>query len=484
MSEKIEVFYAAAVSVLHVVFAVAVTWHAVLHKRESRTVAAWVGLAWLAPILGSLTYLCLGINRIERIGASLEIEESRKGLFKRETTPGDARRAIDLLKRHPTFSGLARAGKAITGRPIELHNDIQPLIDGDEAYPAMLEAINEAKHSVALLSYIFDNDRVGEKFFEALVAANQRGVEVRVLVDYVGSRYSPKPTIVKRLKQAGIEAAPFLETRGIGMFRYANLRNHRKILVVDGSVGFTGGTNIREGHWLSMEPAEPVQCLHFKIEGPVVSQMLETFAIDWDFTTGEKLTHGPWIGEPAAAGDTAARGVTDGPDEDLDKMLGIILSALSVASKRVSIITPYFLPEEALIGALVTAALRGVEIDIVLPEKNNIPIMDWATEPQLPFLIEKGCRIHRTPAPFDHTKLVVVDSAWALIGSTNWDARSLRLNFEYNLECYGEEFGGQLDAVIQRKIRDARLVTMDELHSRSRLVLVRNGIARLFSPYL
>ncbi len=484
MFQEIEVILGTGLSVLHVILAIGVTWHAVLHKPESRTVASWVGLAWLAPIVGSVAYACLGINRIERMGASLDIEEARRSVSRSGITKDDEKRAQQFGEKHPTFISLAYAGRAITGRLIDFKNDIQPLIDGDEAYPEMLKAIDEAKESVALLSYIFDNDRVGEMFFQALVNAHERGVSVRVLVDYVGSRYSPRPTIVKRLHQAGIDASAFLETGKFGKLRYANLRNHRKILVVDGRIGFTGGTNIREGHWLSMEPNEPVQCLHFRIEGPVVSQMMEAFSVDWDFTTGERLVGEPWYAEVEGQGTVAARGVTDGPDEDLDKMSRMIMSALSVATKRVRIVTPYFLPDEVIEGALKTASLRGVEIDVLLPEKNNIPIMDWATVPSLPPLIENGLKFYRTPEPFDHTKVMIVDGAWALIGSTNWDARSLRLNFEYNLECYGEAFAGKLEKIVEKKIEEARPVTLEEIKNRNTLRQVRDGLARLFSPYL
>ena len=165
-------------------------------------------------------------------------------------------------------------------------------------------------------------------------------------------------------------------------------------------------------------------------------------------------------------------------------MSRMIMSALSVATKRVRIVTPYFLPDEVIEGALKTASLRGVEIDVLLPEKNNIPIMDWATVPSLPPLIENGLKFYRTPELFDHTKVMIVDGAWALIGSTNWDARSLRLNFEYNLECYGEAFAGKLEAIVEKKIEEARPVTLEEIKNRNTLRQVRDGLARLFSPYL
>lgn len=475
--------WSALVAITHFSAAIAVTLHAVLRKRESQTVAAWVGLAWLAPVVGSFFYLCLGINRITRTGATLDL---RKAWEKDLPEPGIgvAAHLIELVERHPGLAGLARAGRAISGRKLTLQNSIDPLIDGDQAYPAMLEAIDRAERSVNMLSYIFDNDRAGDRFFDALVRAHRRGLEVRVLIDYVGSRYSPRPTIVKRLRRAGIRAESFLETRRLWKFRYANLRNHRKILVIDGKVGFTGGTNIREGHWLSLDPKAPVKCLHFRVEGPVVTHMQEAFAVDWAFTTGEQLDGEPWFTTPNLPGNVGARGISDGPDGDLDKMMAVLSSALSVATRHVRIVTPYFLPPEPVTAALTTAAVRGVEIEILLPAQNNIPVVDWATTPNLPFLLDRGCRIYKSPPPFDHSKLLTVDGIWSLIGSTNWDARSLRLNFEYNIECYGDDLARELDAIIDKKIAAATPVTLEDIHSRNTFEKLRDGLARLFSPYL
>ena len=169
---------------------------------------------------------------------------------------------------------------------------------------------------------------------------------------------------------------------------------------------------------------------------------------------------------------------------DLDNLLQIIVGALSVATRRARIVTPYFLPDSVLLRAVQVAALRGVEVDIVLPGRSNVPLMDWAMTPQLPELMEKGCRIYLAPPPFDHTKLFVVDGTWSLIGSTNWDARSLRLNFEYNLECYDRTLAAQRDAVVDDKIAGARLMTRAELEGRSFAVKLRDGLTRLLSPYL
>jgi cardiolipin synthase len=262
------------------------------------------------------------------------------------------------------------------------------------------------------------------------------------------------------------------------------LRNHRKILVVDGAIGFTGGMNIREAHWLSRSLRDFVHCAHFRIEGPIVADMQRTFAVDWAFTTGEHLKGARWFPDLDRRSTVVARGVKDGPDADLDNMLRIILGALSVATQTVRIVTPYFLPNDALLRAVQVAALRGIDVAIVLPSKSNIPIMDWAMAPQLPDLLTAGCRIYFTSGMFDHTKLFVVDSFWSLIGSTNWDARSLRLNFEYNLECYDASLAENLENLIEDKIARAYRLRLCETQSTGFPVRVRNGLARLLSPFL
>ncbi len=487
-------------SLLFYVFgATGVTWHAITKKRESHTTTAWVALAWMAPVFGSLAYLALGINRIERHGAARAVREARRKALAQSPFPAAAE-VVDHAQEHPSLRGLAEAAKRISGRGLTGPNEVAVLEHGDEAYPAMIEAIEGAERYVFLLSYIFDNDRAGEAFFQALVAAKDRGVVVRVLVDGVGAGYSPSPTMVERLRKAGVKTEAFLETGRLAMFRYANLRNHRKVLVVDGKTAFTGGTNIREGHWLSLKPSDPIQCLHFAFRGGIVAHLLEVFLVDWAFVTQERLdklsvfddeamteercVDTQPLGLPRSCGGVLARGISDGPDEDLGKMADVLMSALASARDRVLIVTPYFLPDRELLGAIGNAALRGVQVDIVIPEKNNVRVMDWATMPVLPLLLRKGCRVHLSAAPFDHTKVLVVDDRWSLVGSTNWDARSLRLNFEYNVECYSERLGETLASLIALKVEAAKPLTLAELDGLSPWVRFRNGVAHLGAPYL
>ncbi|HIE95542.1 MAG TPA: phospholipase [Planctomycetes bacterium] len=471
------------IAIVNVVLAGGVTVHAVLWKRDSRAVISWVGLAWLAPFLGAILYLCLGINRIERRAAGLERRTSWTPDQGLPLNAQDLQEAEEFSRDHPNLIGLGKAGQKLTGLPMLPGNHIEVLIDGDQAYPAMIEAIDKAQRSVSLLSYIFDYDRVGEKFLQALTRAHARQVKIRVLIDDVGSKYS-RPNMVHQLKAAGLTAESFLPTRIPRLPTYSNLRNHRKILVVDGTVGFTGGTNIREGHCLALQPTEPVQCLHFRLQGPVVSQLQTVFAIDWAFTTGENISGEGWFPEATRAGTVWARGVEHGPDEHFEKLTDLMAAALASARQSVRIVTPYFLPKAPLIQALNVTAMRGVAVEIYVPSASNIALVQWAATAQLWQILEKGCRVYCTPPPFDHTKLMIVDGVWALIGSTNWDPRSLRLNFEFNVECYDQHLAGRLNEIVDAKARSARELQLADVNGRSFFVRLRDGLARLLTPYL
>ena len=333
------------------------------------------------------------------------------------------------------------------------------------------------------MTYIFDDDRAGKKFVEALMRAAHRGVKVRVIIDDVGARYS-FPPVTRLLRHSGIKVSRFLPSMIPWRTPYINLRNHRKILVIDGKTGFTGGMNIREGLMLKENPKHPFHDLHFQVDGPIVESLQRVFLSDWAFCTGEALTGTEWYPSLNDDGTAIARGIPDGPDEDFEKLQWIVHGALMAAQSSVRIVTPYFIPDSALIKTINLTALRGINVDIILPCENNLPVVKWASTDLLPQILEHGCRVWLTPPPFDHSKLMVVDDVWTLIGSANWDTRSFRLNFEFNVECYDINFAANMNQIINTKIEKAHKVTLSEVNSRTLPVKLRDGIARLFSPYL
>ncbi|HOX56105.1 MAG TPA: phospholipase D-like domain-containing protein [Candidatus Paceibacterota bacterium] len=468
---------------LDVLLALAASGHAVLYKRDSRSAIAWVGFVWLVPLAGALLYFILGINRIRRQAVLLrrDLEHYHAHATQPECPPEELHRHLPGHTGH--LNMLVRVVHGVVGRPLLPGNRIEPLVNGDEAFPAMLEAIQQARHTLSFCTYIFDRDEAGVAFARALGEASRRGVKVRVLIDAAGTRYS-WPSILRVLRREGVRYARFLPSFGGGHLMSVNLRTHRKIMVADGRVGFTGGMNVRAGHCLQRQPRSPVQDIHFRVRGPVVTQMQEIFADDWLFTTGESLRGEAWFPPPEPAGPVLARGVPDGPDEDFEKLRWVLLGALAIARYSVRIVTPYFLPDPALVSALNLAAMRGVQVDILLPEKNNLPFVAWASRAMWWQVLEHGCRIWLTPPPFDHSKLMLVDGCWALLGSANWDPRSLRLNFEYNLECYDVELARRLEGLVVQKLRTARQVTLRQIDARPLPVRFTDGLARLLTPYL
>ena len=462
----------------HFLAALLASVHALLNKRDSRAATLWLGTIWFLPVLGPILYLGLGVNRIRRHAIWLGVHGTVVRPIPKHL--GESRSSgVEHLEM------LARVVSRVVSQPLTPGNRLQALMNGDEAFPAMLAAIDSAKKSISLVTYIFDNDASGKQFADALARAVHRGVAVRVLIDAAGTRYS-WPPIVHRLHHGKVPVAKFLPASLFTPWRVTtiNLRNHRKILVVDGRTAFTGGMNIRHGNMLSDSPPSPVRDLHFRVEGPAVGQLQEAFVNDWAFTTDETLDGDSWFPDLQEAGKTVARVIADGPDADFETIRWTLLAALAEAQESVKILTPYFLPESALITALNLAALRGVRVDIILPARSNLRYVDWASHSLWWQVLERGCRIWLTPAPFDHSKLMIVDDHWVLLGSANWDTRSLRLNFELNMEAYGRNFAEKMNQIITSKLQGAREITLSDVDARSYAAKLRDSLARLFSPYL
>ena len=469
--------WAVAVFVVSLAVALAASGHVVLHKRDVRAALGWIGFIWLAPLVGAAAYLLFGVNRIRRRAIALRLPDVRERSPASEQPP-----TAPLPPGADHLSGLVDLAGAVVRRPLVAGNRLELLPGGTRAYPAMIAAIEAAERSVTFCTYIFDRGRVGDAFAGALERAHARGVQVRVLVDGVGARYR-WPPMHRRLRRAGVPTELFLQRLTPAFLPFVNLRNHRKILVVDGKTGFTGGMNVRDD-FLAHDGKPAFQDLQVRVEGPVVAHLQSAFAEDWRFTSGEELSGGAFFPPNVGKGPVVARGVTDGPDEDFEAIRFLLLGALATARRRVRIVTPYFLPDSGLITALNVAAMRGVRIDVVLPERGNLPLVHWAQTSQLWQVLERGCRVWFTPPPFDHSKLMVVDEVYSLLGSANWDPRSLRLNFELDVECYDGDLAARLEALVDERIVRAREVTLADVDGRSTPVKLRDGVARLFSPYL
>ncbi len=462
---------------LFIALQVFVTAHILCHKDDVKSSIGWIGLVWLTPIVGSIFYIVFGINRIRR--RALALRNKGPDIF---TVTGKTEQEIEKEIPRP-FLQLLRLGYKVHPQRFALGNHAKPFVNGDAAYPEMCKLIAGAKKEVLMQSYIFNNDRAGQLFLDAFKQAVKNGAKVKVLVDGVGLNYS-KPTIAAALKKLkGVEFSVFLPSKQPINLPFVNLRNHRKILIVDGRTAFFGGMNVADGNLVKTNPKEPIIDITFKVEGPVVDQMSRVFEEDWIFSGKKSFVPASFHASGPLPGTMPARIIPDGPDADYDKVELMALGALSCAQKSVHIVTPYFLPENNILTSLEIAAMRGVEVEIILPSKSNIVGMDGAMRANFKRLLAKGVKIFRTQPPFDHSKIMVVDGAWLFVGSANWDVRSFKLNFECNMECMDKQLAEEVLKIIAHKKSHAHSEKWDQ-HIRPPLLrkLADNAL-RLLTPY-
>jgi cardiolipin synthase len=336
-----EALYGHLLLIAYAAAALGTAGHALLHKRDPRSAWAWITACWLFPLGGALLYFWFGINRIERrarreLGAAAQRRLPAEAESMPEI-PGVA--AVEVCE-------LVRMGRITTGQPLLSGNSIRPLHNAEEAYPDMLAAIANATRSIWLASYIFDAGEAARRFAQALAEAQRRGVQVRVLLDGVGDLawFKAGSTL---LREHGVPVQRFLPLRLLPPMLHINLRNHHKLLVVDGRVAYAGGMNISDVHYLRGLDNDMAD-LHFRIEGPVVFQLAQVFAENWRFAAGENL---PIDTAPIPARGTAfCRAITDGPNDAVDRLQLVLLAAMANAHRRICIMTPYFIPTPELSG--------------------------------------------------------------------------------------------------------------------------------------
>ncbi len=457
-------------------------WHALLYKRDPRAAMGWISVCLLFPIIGPALYYFFGINRVHH-----RAQLWKDGPYQRRFI--DFERGEVPLSDIPynkkvkdDFAPLIRATYALTGLPLLKGNGVTVLRNGENAFPAMLDAIDRATKSVDLSTYIFENNNSGHAFTDALCAASSRGVVVRVIVDAMGELYS-WPRVSRRLLRRGVHVERFGPPRLRSQLPGLNLRNHRKLLVVDEQIAFTGGMNIGDRHFVEgATTRHPTADIHFQFKGPVVAQLAMGFAQTWQQVTGGKAKKVE--GELLAFGDSRCRVIIDGPDFNLDKLSNVLLAAIAQAKVSIRIMTPYFLPSREMLAALQTAALRGVAVTLILPEKNNLIYVHWAMRNMLWELLYYNITVAYQPPPFNHSKLFMVDGEYLLIGSANLDPRSLRLNYELSVEIYDPVMGVDLESEFDELAASSSIVSLEELDGRSLFTRSRDALCWLFSPYL
>lgn len=475
--EKIELVAAVAVYAM----SLALIPRVVLARRESAATMSWILVLVLMPLVGLVLYYFFGERRLQRYvrkrrassrAIAEALERSRGARSRPELAiPEDDRDLAAMVTR-------------ICEIPPIPGNALRPFVDPDEAAESMLLAIALAEGSVHFEVYIFKNDESGRRFRDALAAAARRGVRVRLLVDAVGSVFTPA-SFFRPIVEAGGAVATFHPVNPLRGLYHANLRNHRKILVLDGKVAFTGGLNVGNeyGGWLRRR-ARVWRDTHLELRGPAVAALQDVFVEDWHFATGSEVSAEEAFPAVPASGHEVVHAVASGPDSDWEAIHHAIFTTITQAKHHVWLTTPYFVPDRALLVALQTAALRGVDVRVLLPARVDHLLVRAAGRYHYDELLRAGIRVFEYEREMLHAKTVEVDGRWSTLGSANLDLRSFRLNFELNIVVYGEGFARDLQRTFLRDLGNSREVSAETVRGWPFRMRFANASARLVEGLL
>jgi len=449
-------------------------------RRQSVATIAWIMAIVMIPYVGSLLFLVFGINRVERRASlkklarreldALLASSPRNQLLPAEEENVTARRLMQLIDR-------------VSGFHASYGNTVEIVADTNRTLGLIEREIGAASESIHLEYYIWREDQTGQKLRDLLIAKAREGVRVRFLFDGIGSLFLGR-RFLQPMRDAGIEVASALPGSTLRERWSINLRNHRKIVVVDGVVGFTGGMNIGD-EYLGRDPRLGFwRDTHLRLRGPAVSQLQQVFAEDWYFATGEALTHPRWHPPALEAGDVVAQVIPGGPDGDHDTFQTLFFSALNEAQQRITLATSYFIPTPALATALETAALRGVQVRLLVPGVADHQWMVVAGRAWYERLLRAGVQIYEYQKGPLHSKTLTIDGAWSLVGSPNFDYRSLLLNFEVAVAIYGPRLARDLEEQFADDLRDARRIDLATFRERGRWQILCEQTLLLFAPVL
>lgn len=459
----------------------------VVITRKKRPTAAlgWIMAIIFLPFLGAFLYLLFGTDRIKNKGKHKFI--SNVGLRKKhhDIEPNWSSNNLQGLKHDlpPEVADILRVSSKLSPFSAVEGNKLEILVDAEETYQKMEEAILGAQHHVNLDYYIFDPDKVGSRFRDLLVEKARQGVKVNFLYDAVGSmRLGWDSKFLDSFRAADIEPREFLPLRTFFKPWNINLRNHRKILIVDNRIGFTGGLNISED-FLNRK-GNRWRDTHMMIEGPAVTQLQWVFCEDWYFATGEDLFNPDYFPPVASSGDYIAQVVPGGPDQSEEAIQRIFFTAISEAKKSVYITTPYFIPDLTVYIALQTAALRGVDVRLLLPFKSDHPFVLLAARSYYEDLLKSGARIFEYIPGILHAKMLIVDDQFVVLGSANVDIRSFSYSFELNVQVYSNKFTEIAEKVFLEDLENSRELSQDEFCKRPSHTEFAENFCRLFSSLL
>lgn len=454
-----------------------------LEYRRPPKALAWLIILFIFPLIGFVMYYFLAQEYKKR---KLVHNKEQQGLPQGKFERGAIRKEIDAGARNmftyhdPRLFGLL---DSFPGEPITQRNETTVLTNAAHTYAAMLEAMEQAEHHIHLESYIVRDDVIGNTFRRVLERKSREGVEVRVIVDGVGS-YHLSSHYLDSLRSTGVKAEVFLPPALAFFDRRMNYRNHRKIIIVDGKIGFVGGINIGDEHLGADGRLGFWRDTHVRIRGEAVRMMQEAFLSDWLFVSGETIRGEVYTPPYAGAGNEGVQIISGGPDKQWDTILEMYFAAICAAKERVYLTTPYFIPDESIGMALRTAAASGADVRVILPGKPDSRLVHWASLSYLEELMEAGVRFYQYQQGFIHAKTMIVDELLASVGTANLDLRSFFSNFELNAVLFHGEAIRRLAEDFAQDLRDSEQVRLEAFRHRPRLARGREMLARLLSPLL
>lgn len=471
-----------------------VCYHCLVRRREATSTILWISVSWAFPVLGPLLYLSFGIDRLPRKGWRKQVHDERF-LAERRAREGEAfplaywRAMVESVRSEPVDPTLREVDRAMDALlpdfPLLGGNQVTPLIEGPAAFAAMRAAVTSARHHVHVSTFIMGNDRTGREFMDLLAAKAREGVTVRLMYDRFGSTRALWSGLFRRYRGIrNLHIEGWTQANPLKRQFQINLRNHRKIMVVDGTTAFCGGINL---HDQEDGPHGAFRDYHFMIQGPAVLELQYTFLRDWNFMTDEgpeALLHDEHFPAPVQAGRMRVRLVNSGPTDEMGAFADTVFVALTSARREVLVATPYFVPTRDILTAMRAAAIKGVDVRLVVPERNNHGYAGLAGAALYAELMAAGVRVYLRPPPFMHAKACIVDDEFALVGTGNLDVRSFRLNYETNLAVFGTDFANALKKTVLDDIGMSHELSEHRWSQRPALVKLAENAASLLTPVL
>ena len=468
--------------VISILFVVVFT---VLENRNPLKTISWVLVLILLPVVGFIFFIFFGQNfRKEKIIA-------RKGLRNVDLLSNLAHAQIHRLSEGEMFDNhsLEQHRNLITmllnnsNAVVTVGNKIEILQNGAATFDSILQALENAKEFIHLEYYIFADDEIGGKIKEVLKRKTAEGVEVRMIVDDVGSWKLKKP-FFKEMRDSGIQAYSFLQVRFPNLTSKVNYRNHRKILIIDGNTGFIGGVNIADRYKKGSEKYGIWRDTHVKIEGDAVNTLQTVFLTDWFFVSQTEIHDRKYFPTKESMGQKMVQIVASGPDSDWPAIMMGIFQAIASASKYAYIATPYFMPSESVLLALKTAALGGVDVRIVIPERSDAFVTLLSSRSFIREMLDADVKFYFYQKGFLHSKVMIIDDSLGVVGSANMDFRSFEQNYEATAFIFDELTAMELKKMFLEDLKESREVTLEDWPLRPKIQKIKESFARLVSPLL